>query len=108
MSTEYCVGFITTGHREEAERIAEALVRQRLAACVTLIPDVESTYWWEGRVVRDREVLLVVKTSRAKWPALMRAVKEGHSYQVPEIIALPIVDGSEAYLQWLEQSLVES
>mgnify|MGYP000372965476 CR=1 FL=1 len=108
MPTEYCVGLITASHREEAERIAEALVRQRLAACVTLIPEVESIYWWEGRVVRDREVVLFVKTSRAQWPALMAAVKEWHSYQIPEIIALPIVDGSEAYLQWLERSLAES
>ncbi len=108
MAAEYCVGLITTGSREEAERIAEALVHQRLAACVTLVPEVASVYWWEGRVVRDREALLLVKTSRAKWPALMAAVREWHSYQVPEIIALPIVEGSASYLQWLEQSLAES
>lgn len=108
MAAEYCVGLITTGSREEAERIAEALVHRRLAACVTLVPEVASVYWWEGRVVRDREALLLVKTSRAKWPALMAAVREWHSYQVPEIIALPIVEGSASYLQWLEHSLAES
>ncbi len=108
MSGEYCVGLITTSSREEAERIAEALVRERLAACVTIVPEVESVYWWEGRVVRDREVLLLVKTARAKWPMLMAAVRERHSYQVPEILALPIVEGSEAYLEWLERSLSAS
>ncbi|MCS6817850.1 MAG: divalent-cation tolerance protein CutA [Blastocatellia bacterium] len=105
MSGEYCVGMITTSSREEAQRIAEALVHERLAACVTIVPEVESVYWWEGRIVRDREVLLLVKTMRAKWPRLMAVVKERHSYQVPEIIALPIVEGSEAYLEWLAQSL---
>jgi len=99
---------ITASSREEAERIAEALVQERLAACVTIVPEVESVYRWEGRVVRDREVLLLVKTARAKWPRLMAAVKERHSYHVPEIIALPIVEGFEAYLQWLEQSLEPS
>ena len=69
MAAEYCVGLITTGSREEAERIAEALVHRRLAACVTLVPEVVSVYWWEGRVVRDREALLLVKTSRANSPA---------------------------------------
>jgi periplasmic divalent cation tolerance protein len=108
MGEEYCVGMITTSSREEAERIAEALVHERLAACVTLVPEVASVYRWEGRVVRDREVLLLVKTTRALWPRLMAAVKERHSYQVPEILALPIVDGFPAYLEWLDRSLRES
>ena len=96
------------GSREEAERIAEALVHRRLAACVTLVPEVVSVFWWEGRVVRDREALLLEKTSRAKWQALMAAFREWQSYQVPEIIALPIEEGSASYLQWLAHSLAES
>ena len=73
MAADFCVGLFSTGSREEAERFAEALVHRRRAACGTLVPEVVSVYWWEGRGVRDREALLLVKTSRAKWPALMAA-----------------------------------
>lgn len=107
MDTPYCVVFITAGSWEEAQRLAQALVQRRLAACVTLVPQVESFYWWQGEVARGQEVLLLVKTTREKWSALADAVAELHSYQVPEIIALPIEAGSEAYLKWLEHSLKE-
>jgi periplasmic divalent cation tolerance protein len=98
------VVFITTGTPQEAEAIARVLVEERLAACANVLPGVTSIYRWEGKVQRDSEVLLVVKTTDANLPALIQRVKELHSYQVPEIVALPITGGSPEYLTWLLES----
>ena len=93
--------FITAGTSQEAETIARALVGERLAACANVVPAVTSIYRWEGKVQRDPEVLLIVKSTDANMPALIQRVKELHSYQVPEIIALPIAGGSPEYLVWI-------
>lgn len=93
--------FITVATAEEAERIACALVEERLAACANLIPGITSIYRWEGKVQREPEALLIVKTTDARLAALIQRVKELHSYQVPEIIALPVTGGSPEYLAWL-------
>lgn len=98
---------ITAGSSEEGERIAEALVRARLAACVNLARGVESFYRWEGKFCREGEVLLIVKSLRALLPELVKKVKELHSYSVPEVIAFPIVGGSEDYLKWVRESCGE-
>lgn len=90
---------------EEAQNIAEALIQQRLAACVNIVPQITSVYRWKGEVCRDTEVLLVVKTDRQQFAELEQAVKQVHSYEVPEIIALPIEVGSQAYLTWVDESL---
>jgi periplasmic divalent cation tolerance protein len=97
--------FITAGSAEEAERIAHALVEERLAACVNIVPGVTSVYRWEGQVQRDAEVLLVAKTLEANVARLAQRVKELHSYDVPEVVALPITDGSPEYLAWLADSV---
>lgn len=97
------VVLITVPSRREAARIGRSLVHQRLAACVNVCPQVTSWFWWEDRVQTAREALLIVKTRRGRFRALERAVKTLHRYTVPEVIALPIVAGSEAYLAWVRK-----
>lgn len=92
---------ITAGSQEEAESIANALVAERLAACVNLVPGITSVYRWQGEVQRDQEWLLVVKSRRDVLDDLVQRVKELHSYDLPETIALPLVGGSAPYLDWL-------
>jgi len=103
---EYAVVLVTCGSRAEARRIARAVVTQRLAACANLLEGrVESVYRWKGKVEQAREFLLLMKTSKARLAALEAEVKRLHSYEVPEFIALPVVEGSPAYLRWLGECL---
>ena len=97
----------TTGSQEEAQRIARSLVEQRLAACVQIHASVQSVYRWEGAVQSATEWLCTIKTSRAKFAATRDAIQNLHSYDVPEIVATEIVDGSEPYLAWIGESLGE-
>jgi periplasmic divalent cation tolerance protein len=99
--------FVTTPTSEEANRIAEALVAQRLAACVNIIPAIQSIYRWEGKVTRDQESLMIIKTTDERYTELERVVKELHSYSTPEVVALRIERGSEQYLKWLRESVLE-
>lgn len=101
MPSEYCVVFITAGKADEAGRIAEALVGERLAACCTLVRPVHSIYRWKGEVCRDEEILIIAKTRSALFEQLRARVKELHSYEVPEIVSLPIVEGHAPYLDWI-------
>jgi periplasmic divalent cation tolerance protein len=101
---DYYVVFITTPV-EEGEKLADFIVENKLGACVNLVSEVKSFYWWQGKIERDRETLLAVKTNKEKFPELVKKVKEVHPYSVPEIIALPIVDGNEDYLKWIDESL---
>jgi periplasmic divalent cation tolerance protein len=95
--------FITASNDDEASKIAKALVEARLAGCVNVVKNIRSVYSWEGKVEDEPEVLMIAKTQKALFNDLMKKVKELHSYTVPEIIALPIVDGSEEYLKWLRE-----
>ncbi len=100
------VVLITAVEKAQARKIAEALVGERLAACVNIIPDsVCSIFRWEGRVDEAQEVFLIVKTVRSKLSKIVKLVKKLHSYSVPEIIALPIVGGSADYLKWIDGSV---
>jgi periplasmic divalent cation tolerance protein len=99
--SEPIVVFMTAADEPEAGRIAEMLVARRLAACVQVLPGMQSIYVWEGEVQREREVLLLAKSTRANFDDLEREVRAIHSYETPEIIALPVVSGSEPYLKWL-------
>jgi periplasmic divalent cation tolerance protein len=101
--TEYIIVLITGPSEEESARIGHALVGERLAACVNIIPAVRSIYRWEGRIEDEKEVLLIIKTKRVLFERLQKRVKELHSYSVPEIVALPLVEGDEAYMNWLGQ-----
>lgn len=95
------IAFVTAATTDEAARIARALVEERLAACVNIVSPIVSVYRWEGQVQQDSEVLLIIKTTDARLPDLIRRVKALHSYQVPEVIAVPVADGSPDYLAWL-------
>lgn len=106
MDAEYVIALITVPSQEVGEGIANALVERRLAACVNIIAPIRSIYTWEGKVCNDQEVLLVAKTTREAFDGrFVPAVKSLHPYDVPEIIALPIVSGSDSYLQWIGDSL---
>jgi periplasmic divalent cation tolerance protein len=95
----------TAGNEEEARKIARTLVERRLAACVNLVPRIESIYRWEENVDTSHECLLLIKTSAKLFPAVRHAIRELHSYDLPECIAINIADGSQEYLQWLESSI---
>ena len=104
-TTDAIVVLMTAGSREEAARLAEMLVGARLAACVQIMPEMESIYHWEGNIRRDPEFLLLAKTTRAKFDDLEREVRALHTYETPEIIALPITHGSAPYLEWLVRTV---
>ena len=99
------VVFITAGNRDEAVRLAEMLVEVRLAACVQILPGVESVYRWQGKIERQNEVLLIAKTLNSKFDELEKEVRAVHSYETPEIVAVPVVSGSGPYLEWLMASV---
>ena len=102
--TDYVIVMTTLPADADASTFAHTLVEERLAACVNLLPGMESVYRWEGKIEQERERQLVIKTSRSRLPALWDRVRELHPYDVPEFIVLPIVDGNDAYLRWLGQS----
>ena len=103
MKEEFCVLFCTT-RMEESEKLARILVEERLAACVN-VADVQSYFRWRAEFCTDREALLIIKTEKSKVKRIIERIKEVHSYELPEIIALPIVAGYDKYLAWLEASL---
>ncbi|RKY82406.1 divalent-cation tolerance protein CutA [candidate division KSB1 bacterium] len=93
--------YITTGSMDEARTIGKDLVSSRLAACVNIIDNMNSMYWWEGKIQDDREVILIAKTREALVPELIEKVKSIHSYDCPCIVSLPILDGNKAFLEWV-------
>jgi periplasmic divalent cation tolerance protein len=94
---------ITTGSEEEAAGIAEGLLEERLIACANLVGGIRSLYRWQGKVCDDREILMLCKTERRLFSRLSEKVKSIHSYEIPEIIALPLVEGWPPYLEWVEE-----
>lgn len=102
--TDCTVTFVTCGTQEEAERIAETLVSERLAACVNIVPGVLSVYCWEGKLCKEDERLLVIKTCDRRREELQNRVRALHRYSVPEIVTLRIESGSEEYLRWVKES----
>ena len=104
MASNYGVVLVTVSSLSEGQAIATALIEDKLAACVNLLP-IDSIYLWQGEIQQDREYQLIIKTDLNKVAELAAKIKTLHSYEVPEIIALPIVDGSQAYLDWVGTSL---
>lgn len=94
---------ITSSDEAEAERIAKALVEDKLAGCVSIVKDVRSIYSWEGKIEDEKEALMIAKTRKSLFAPLMEKVKALHSYTVPEIIALPIIEGSVDFTRWLKE-----
>ncbi len=93
--------YITADGREEAERIGRGLIEARLAACVNIIDNMTSMYWWEGRVQDGRETVLIAKTTEALLPRLVEQVKQAHGYECPCVVALPVLGGNRDFLDWI-------
>jgi periplasmic divalent cation tolerance protein len=98
------VVLVTCGSEEEALKIAKDLVEAHLAACVNLVAPIRSFYRWEGKICDEKEWLLIIKTQKQRFEELEKKVKSLHSYSVPEIISLPITEGSSAYLNWIREN----
>ena|ERR1035438_3435971 len=103
--TDKIVVLCSCAGAEEAHRISDALIEMRLAACVTILPKVQSVYRWQGVIERSEEFLLIIKSSVECFENLRTVIARLHSYEVPEVLALPIVEGAAAYLQWMSQEL---
>ena len=101
----YIVLLITASNIEEANKIAEVLLNQRKVACVNIVPGVSSLFWWQDKLDSAQESLLIVKTKASLLPEVISLVKGIHSYDVPEIIALPIVGGNQDYLEWIDNEV---
>ncbi|MBI2903473.1 MAG: divalent-cation tolerance protein CutA [Candidatus Methylomirabilis oxyfera] len=101
----HIVVLITTSSMIEAEAIGRALVEERVAACVNIIPGLRSLFRWEGKIEQQEETLMLVKSRSERLPSILEAVKRLHSYAVPEVIALPVLAGSPDYLAWIDESV---
>src|SRR5436309_12392209 len=104
-TTDVRIILSTAGSREEADRLASALVDRRLAACVNVVGPMASVYRWQGKIEKADEFLLLIKTSAARFPEVAAAIKELHSYELPECIELAVTAGSDAYLTWIAESV---
>jgi len=104
----HVVILVTAGSAKEAQRIAANLIKNKLAACVNIISGMQSVFWWEGKADKAKESLLMIKSKRSLLPKIIKAVRAVHSYEVPEIIALPIVGGERKYLRWIDDSIGKS
>ncbi len=100
----YTVVFVTASGRKEAQKIARGLLKEKLAACVNIVDGVDSFFWWQGKVDKAREALLVIKTKKGLLRRLIKTVVSLHSYEAPEVIALPIIAGNKKYLDWIDES----
>ena len=100
--------FCTIDKKEEAEKLATHLVKKRLAGCVQVIGPISSTYWWKNNIESSEEWLCLIKSKKNLFDKLEKAIKEVHSYETPEIIALPIIDGNKEYLKWLDNEVTST
>jgi periplasmic divalent cation tolerance protein len=103
--SDYRVVFVTVPDIEEGRKIALVLLEKKLAACVSILPGLESHYWWQGAIEKSRECLLLIKTTLSMAEELVVTVKKLHSYSVPEIVFCPILEGNEDYLRWISDTL---
>ncbi|MBI5332599.1 MAG: divalent-cation tolerance protein CutA [Candidatus Aenigmarchaeota archaeon] len=98
---KYAAVYITASNIKEAKKLADLLVKERLAACINIIPNIESVYFWKGKLVNDKEVLMLGKTRKSLAKKIIETVKKHHSYTAPCITFLPIIDGNKEYLDWI-------
>ena len=101
----YIIVFVTTCNKEEGLKIAKTLLKERIIACANIIEKVSSLFWWKGKIDEEEEVLLIMKSHQRLFNKLSVRVKELHSYEVPEILAFPIVEGSKSYLNWMKKCI---
>jgi len=101
----YIIIFVTAGNKKEAQKIATALIKQKLAACVNIVDKVDSLFFWEGKTQKAKESLLIIKSKKEKFDRIIKLIKSLHSYIVPEIIVLPIIAGDKPYLRWVDATL---
>ena len=106
MNIQYIVILVTAKDKKEAEKISRGLLEAKLIACANIVKGVQSLFWWQGKIDSSKEVLLVLKTKKILFKKVSTKVRSLHSYQTPEIIALPIVAGSDDYLGWITSSVV--
>lgn len=104
----FSVVFVTAGSEQEASRVGRTLVEERLAACANIVPRIRSIYRWKGDLCEEEEVLLIMKTRSSLFPSLMKRVMELHSYEVPEIVAVPLGAGLPAYLDWVVENTLDA
>ncbi|MBI2646745.1 MAG: divalent-cation tolerance protein CutA [Deltaproteobacteria bacterium] len=95
----------TIGSKKEAQALAKILIKEKLAACVQIVPGLESFYFWQNKLCQDKEVLVIIKTRRILFSKLVKTIKKNHSYEIPQILALPIVGATSSYFQWMKNSL---
>lgn len=105
---EPVLAYITAKDKDEALALGRSLLEQRLAACVNILPSMHALYWWEGKIESAEEAVLLTKTDQSKVPALIQFIQKTHSYAVPCVLVLPVIGGSQLYLEWLEKSLEET
>jgi periplasmic divalent cation tolerance protein len=105
---KYVVLFSTTASMDEAQNISDYLIANHIAACVNIIPSIRSVYWWDNKVNHDSEVLMIIKTETTKIPEVEKSIRRLHSYETPELIALPLHYGIAEYLQWMSEALSPS
>jgi periplasmic divalent cation tolerance protein len=105
VSQMHVVIFVTAESEEQARRICDVLLKKKLIACANIVRNVESLFWWQGKVEHSAELLLIMKSRRELLEEITRLVKENHSYDVPEVVALPIVGGNPDYLHWIDESV---
>lgn len=104
-ASQFAVVLVTAPDMKTARRLAKAALSERLIACANLVPRIESHYWWQGRIEKSAEVLLVMKTTRPRLPALEQVILENHPYDTPEFVVLGLRAGSERYLAWLLENV---
>jgi periplasmic divalent cation tolerance protein len=104
---DYIVIYITTNSFDSAKKIGKILLDKKLVACVNIVPKIKSVFRWKGKIEKEDEVLLILKTKRVLFDKIVQKVKEMHPYEVPEIIGLPIVCGNQSYLDWIEKEVEE-
>ena len=104
---KHIVIFTTASSEKEARSIAELLLEQRKAACINIVSGIDSKFWWKGKIDSSRESLLIIKTRASMFREIIKLVKTVHSYEVPEIIALPIIGGNDDYLDWIDTEVTE-
>ena len=106
ITTNFYLAYITTKNEEEALTLANSAVEKNLAACGNIFPKIKSVYKWDKKLQNDAETLLILKTNSSKYPLLKKLIKEKHSYEVPRILKIPIIDGNKEYLKWIDDSLI--